>query len=310
MRRLLNLSLEDKRRFLESFDYVLTDCDGVLWTLNEPLEGADRAIRALKDAGKRIVFVSNNGAKSLERYQEQIAGLGHSASEDDIVCPAISVVRHLQSINFQGLIFAICSKTFMDILRKAGYEVISGPSDPLPESVDIIVSTIDDKLPVKAVIFDNDFNFNHMKLFRAELYLKNDPNCLLIAGAISPRIFVTPLVDVTGMSQYFSVLEQSTNRKAVILGKPSPRLAEQLKNHLQITQNHRVLFVGDMIAQDVIFGRFAGFQTLLVLSGGTSREMVETLENDENVPDFYTDSFADLDRLIQDVTRDGKGTTE
>ncbi|KAL1385321.1 hypothetical protein pipiens_003308 [Culex pipiens pipiens] len=29
MRRLLNLSLEDKRRFLESFDYVLTDCDAV-----------------------------------------------------------------------------------------------------------------------------------------------------------------------------------------------------------------------------------------------------------------------------------------
>lgn len=99
---------------------------GVLWTLNEPIGGADRAIRALKNAGKRIVFVSNNGAKSLQSYQEQIAGLGHSASEDDIVCPAISVVRYLQSINFQGLIFAICSNTFMSILRKAGYEVISG----------------------------------------------------------------------------------------------------------------------------------------------------------------------------------------
>lgn len=96
--------------------------------MNEPLEGTDRAIRALKDAGKRVVFVSNNGAKSLDSYQKQIAGLGHSASEDDIVYPAISVVRYLQSIDFKGLIFAICSKTFMDILRKAGYEVISGVS--------------------------------------------------------------------------------------------------------------------------------------------------------------------------------------
>lgn len=148
-----------------------------------------------------------------------------------------------------------------------------------------------------------------MKLFRAELYLKNDPDCLLVAGAISPRIFVTPQMDLTGMSQYLRVLEQSTYKKAVILGKPSPRLAEQLKNHLKITLNQRVLFVGDMIAQDVTFGRAAGFQTLLVLSGGTRLEMLEALGSEENVPDFYTDSFADLDRLIRDITENRNGTT-
>ena len=72
--------------------------------------------------------MSNNSVRTLENYKEQVQKLGHELVEENLVHPAISVVRYLKSINFQGLIYAICAEPFRNTLRDAGFEVISGVS--------------------------------------------------------------------------------------------------------------------------------------------------------------------------------------
>ncbi|XP_038120969.1 phosphoglycolate phosphatase 2-like [Culex quinquefasciatus] len=300
-KRLLDLSLEDKQCFVASFDYVLTDCDGVVWNFYGPIEGVGRAIGVLKDAGKKVVYVSNNSVRTLENYKEQVHKLGHGLAEEDLIHPAISVVRYLKSINFQGLIYAICAEPFLKLLKEAGFEVITGPNEPQPESLRLIIPVIRDKKPVKAVIVDHDFNCNHTKLLRAEMYLKSDPDCLLIGGGIDCRVSVTPNFTVLGAGYYLEMLEKSIGRKATILGKPGQPLGKQLKKQFGIEQGERALFVGDMIAQDVAFGKVAGFQTLLVLTGGASKSDLDAVSEKEYVPDFYTESFADLGRVVEEV---------
>lgn len=148
---------------------------------------------------------------------------------------------------------------------------------------------------------DHDFNCNHTKLLRAEMYLKSDPDCLLIGGAIDCRVSVTPNFTVLGAGYYLEMLEKSIGRKAIILGKPGQPLGKQLKKQFGIEQEKRALFVGDMIAQDVAFGKVAGFQTLLVLTGGASKSDLDAVCEREHVPDFYTESFADLGRIVEEV---------
>lgn len=65
---LLQATKEQRQLFLDSFDYILTDCDGTVWQMNKPYEGVDRAIAELKEKGKRIVFVSNNATRTEESY--------------------------------------------------------------------------------------------------------------------------------------------------------------------------------------------------------------------------------------------------
>lgn len=92
---LLNATTEERQLFLDSFDYVLTDCDGTVlqdlfiyngcanngflitlipgtvWDVDGPLEGASAAIDLLQQCGKRVVFVTNNTTRSREGYDQR-----------------------------------------------------------------------------------------------------------------------------------------------------------------------------------------------------------------------------------------------
>lgn len=46
--------------------------------------------------------------------------------------------------------------------------------------------------------------------------------------------------------------------------------------------------------QDIGFGTACGFKTLLVLSGGTSLNDMQTNLNIDETPDYYLDSLADF----------------
>ncbi|XP_053689889.1 uncharacterized protein LOC128738626 [Sabethes cyaneus] len=300
-KRLVDLSLEEKQRFLDSFDYVLTDCDGVIWNIYGPIEGIAQAITQLKNYGKQIVYVSNNSVRSLDNYNQQFRKLGHEVAKEDIIIPVFSIVKYLKSINFSGLIYAIGTKEFLTVIRDAGYDVISGPDEQQPEVIRHIISVVYDKKPVKAVIVDYDYNCNNTKLMRAQIYLQTDPDCMLIAGATDHRVAVTPEFQMLGPGYYVDILENISGKKAKVLGKPGYLLGTLLKEQYKIGDPKRGLFVGDMIAQDVGFGKVADFQTLLVFTGGASMAEIHTLENDDAKPDYHTDSFADLGRIVQEV---------
>ncbi|XP_055532633.1 uncharacterized protein LOC129722855 [Wyeomyia smithii] len=300
-KHLLDLSLKEKQRFLDSFDFVLTDCDGVVWNIYGPIEGTGQAISHLKNYGKHVVYVSNNSVRPLANYKQQIQSLGQEVAEEDIVNPALSVVKYLKSINFSGLIYAIGTEEFVKVIRDGGYDVLTGPNEPQPETLRNIISVVHDKKPVKAVIIDYDYNCNNIKLMRAQLYLKSDSDCLLIAGATDYSVPVTSDFQVLGPGFYVDILEKIGSKKARVLGKPGHLLGTLLKEQYKINSSQRGLFIGDMIAQDVAFGKVAGFQTLLVLTGGTKLADFQALGNDDVRPDYYTGSFADLGQIVQEV---------
>ncbi|XP_058443664.1 uncharacterized protein LOC131425635 [Malaya genurostris] len=299
IRHILELTPQERKEFVDSFDSVICDCDGVLWTVFEPIAGVAEALATLQTHGKTIRYITNNSVRSFDSYATQFQSLGVSLEPSDIIHPALSVVRYLKSVSFEGLIYCIATESFKTVLREAGFVLLDGPSDPVEESFKKIIATVHDRSPVRAVIVDVDFNANYPKLLRAELYLKNDPNCLLIAGATDKLLHAKRDFDLIGPGYFLDILEQATGRKAIVLGKPGVPLAEQVLVLYAVGSPRRVLFVGDMPGQDVAFGSCCGFQKLLVLSGGTSRQEMMQLKDPDCVPDYYADSLADIVRLFQ-----------
>ena len=70
---LSNSELDD---FLNSFDTVLTDCDGVLWTGAYAIDGSPEVVQALRKLGKKVIYVTNNSTKSRKEYLKKATDLG------------------------------------------------------------------------------------------------------------------------------------------------------------------------------------------------------------------------------------------
>ena len=67
------------------YDQLVLDLDGCVWVGDEPLPGAVEAITALRAAGKRVAFVTNNSRHAGEEYVRKLWGLGVRASLADVV---------------------------------------------------------------------------------------------------------------------------------------------------------------------------------------------------------------------------------
>uniref|UniRef100_A0A4Y0BP02 4-nitrophenylphosphatase n=1 Tax=Anopheles funestus TaxID=62324 RepID=A0A4Y0BP02_ANOFN len=293
-RHILHLSTEETKQFIDSFDTVLLDCDGVLWTVFEPIQGAGIALQLLQKHGKRVKFITNNSVRSFATYRQQLLTLGVDVKEADIIHPARSIVHYLQAQRFEGLIYCLGTENFKATLRQAGFELIDGPSQPLPESFHQIIATVHDEAPVRAVIVDIDFNANYPKLMRAEMYLKRSADCLLIAGASDKAIHVRDGCEIIGPGWFVEMLEQAVGRRAILLGKPGYHLRAGVVQEYGLQQPSRTLLIGDMLEQDMAFGSLCGFQKLLVLSGGTTKAQMVQATNTLQEPDYYIDSLGDF----------------
>ncbi|XP_062550326.1 uncharacterized protein LOC134215095 [Armigeres subalbatus] len=308
IKHLLDLSKEEKKAFLNSFDGIMSDCDGVVWNFTGPIPGVDDALQLLKKDGKKLSFISNNGMRTMEEYRQKFQKLGVESQEYDIVHPGLTTVKYLKSIDMQDAVYCIGAGVFKDYLRSAGFTVLDGPTERIPDDdtakalrsfAGFFASTNEPR--VGAVVVDIDVNVSLTQLMKAKCYLDRNPDCLLLAGATDYIIPLGEKMDVIGPGYFIDLLENVTGRKALVLGKPGHALSEFILEQFHVTHPERTLFIGDMLPQDIGFGTLCGFQKLLMLSGGTSKAMMLAHNKPEELPNYYADSFADFVQLYKDV---------
>lgn len=73
---ILKLSAERQREFVNSFDVVFCDCDGVMWLIAAPLPHTGDAVNTLKANGKQVIFVTNNSIRTDDEYVKLFSGIG------------------------------------------------------------------------------------------------------------------------------------------------------------------------------------------------------------------------------------------
>lgn len=297
-RHILDLSSEEKIEFIQSFDLVLSDIDGVVWNVVSQVDGAADGFKALTKTGKKVYFVTNNGVRTDEAVEKHFKDVGLEVNHSEIISPSKNVVKYLLSINFDGLIYCIGTEVFKGTLRKAGFRVIDGPTKIFEESFSALARHIFDKEPVRAVVVDVDFNLSGAKMIRAHQYLKH-PDCLLIGGATDYFLPVSKDIQILGPGPYIKVLAEASGKTPILMGKPGKELADMLIDRLNIQDKSRAIMIGDMLEQDIGFGKIAGLRTLLVLTGGCTKEQMLENTNPDYHPDYYADSMYDFVRFFE-----------
>ena len=102
------VSLDDARevtRLLDAVDYVLTDCDGVIYLNNTVIPGTPGVFAKLRSLGKKVLFVSNNSSKSRKAVLKKLNDMGFQAKLEEVFVSSYVVAEYFKSHNFAGKVW-------------------------------------------------------------------------------------------------------------------------------------------------------------------------------------------------------------
>ncbi|XP_047366333.1 glycerol-3-phosphate phosphatase-like [Vespa velutina] len=292
------LNKEEIIEFFNSFDTVLTDCDGVLWMHMTPLKNASAVISKLHALGNRVFYITNNSTKTLEEFMDKCKILEFEASKDNILCTANLSAKYLHKLGFSKKVYVIGSEAITKELEKVGISHYGVGPDVINPDIPCSYTIFNKDPEVGAVIVGFDEHFSYSKMVKAATYL-NDPNVHFIGTNTDERFPLAQNIVVPGTGSLVRCIESCAERKALIMGKPEPYIANILKEKYNVNPA-RTLMIGDRCNTDILLGTRYGFKTLLVLTGVTNLQQVEQWkqsdkpEEKELVPDYYIDALGDL----------------
>ena len=225
------------------------------------------------DAGVEIVFVTNNPGKSAAEYARRLGEAGVDVAAERVVTAGeATAALAAERCGTGRTAFAIGAPAFNETVAAAGLELVDGEAGREAE----------------AVIVSGHRGFDYEELLTATLALQR--GAALFATSRDPTLPM-PGGAWPGTGAVLAAVETATGATAEIGGKPEPHLFELARG--RIAGAGRVAMVGDRISSDIEGGRRAGLETILVLSGATSREQAEAASPP---PDRVAEDLAALAR--------------
>ncbi|CAM9409248.1 unnamed protein product [Chrysoparadoxa australica] len=282
----------DVASFVDRHDNYLLDCDGVLWTGDIPLPGSVETVIALKKAGKRVVFITNNSSKSRRQYKQKFEKFGiPGITEADIVTSGSALAEYV-SLQHPGIktVYSIGEDGFFEELEKVGLELVHDR-----ESDHIITDEGFGKLegmqhpPVEAVI-GLDQGFSYRKLCMASFYIQRGAHFVGTNLDTSDRMgsYLIP-----GTGPLLQSISNACGVEPVVIGKPNPLLIKQI---LEVNgfEASRTCMIGDRLDTDIAFGNNGGITSALVMTGVTSEEKLHGTTDTNMIPTVVLDCLGAL----------------
>jgi HAD superfamily hydrolase (TIGR01457 family) len=239
---------------IKNIQLFLFDMDGTLYLGDQLYDFTKELLQKIRSAGKRYLFMTNNSSKSVADYVKKLAKLGIEATEDDFITSSQATAHYLK-LYHQGARLYVCgTNSLKEELRKEGFTVTE-----VLEEVDCIVMGFDTELTFKKLE-----DVSRLLLTRELPYIATNPD----------YVCPTEFGSVPDCGSVCDMIYNATKKRPVVIGKPTalmPELAMQKYGY----KKEESAVIGDRIYTDIKSGLNAGITGILVLSGETTREILE-----------------------------------
>jgi phosphoglycolate/pyridoxal phosphate phosphatase family enzyme len=252
----------------EPYDAILFDLDGVLYLGSRPIRGAAEAVAALREAGKRIVFVTNNSSRTPREVAAHLERVGVQADPDDVETSS-HATADLLTRNGVRSAFVMGEEGIRSALSQAGIELRDGE----PDRAD-------------AVVIGFDRGATYAAIRTATLLVSRGADLVATNADAS-----FPAADGTawpGAGALLAAVETASGRRAEVVGKPN---APVLEAALRRAGGGRPLLVGDRLDTDIAGAGRLGWDSALVLTGIGTRDQIERADFP---PTFVLDDLGGL----------------
>jgi HAD superfamily hydrolase (TIGR01450 family) len=254
----------------QRYDQFILDLDGCVWIGDEPTPRVVEAIDALREAGRAVVYATNDPRSATEDYVARLWKIGIRASLRDVVTVG-GAVQHLLAETRSGrTAFVVGTEALRRHVTDAGLKVLNG-TDLASRAEVVVVGGTDD------LVYD-DLRYAALAVRRGADFL---------ATARDPT-YPQPDGLWPGTGAIVAAIEVASGRTADTVGKPQPQLMLTALDRLGAG---KTLVVGDRVDTDLAAAAAAELDAALVLSGGTDRQALNGFEPE---PVAVTDTLADL----------------
>ena len=252
----------------DPYDVILLDLDGVLYRWPEPIPGAAEAVAALRKAGKRIAFVTNNSSRTPAQVAERLASVGVEAEPEEVITSALATATILAERGTRSA-FVIGEQGLLEALTDVGIRVVDASSNE-----------------VDAVVVGFDRGADYMKLKDASVLVQR--GVALVASNADPSFPAPGGESWPGAGALLAAIQTTTGTRGEVFGKPEAQLFERA---LASAGGGRALVVGDRLDTDIAGASRLGWDSVLVLTGDARREDVESSSWQ---PTFVVDDLSGL----------------
>lgn len=247
---------------------LLMDMDGVLVRGAQLIPGADEFIARLRERGLPFLILTNNSLYTPRDLQARLARVGLHVEENELFTSALATAQFLHAQKPQGTAYVIGEAGLTTALHDVGYVL----TDVHPDYVVIGETTM----------------YSFQRLTQAIRHVAAGARFI----ATNPDV-VGPteegLVPATGAVA--ALISEATGTKPYYVGKPNPLMMRSALRQLGAHSESSVM-IGDRMDTDIIAGTEAGMETVLVLTGVTTREMVARFPYQ---PTYIADAVAKIE---------------
>lgn len=253
---------------MDNYKAVCFDLDGTVYRGNEVIPEAAILIDGLQRRGIEPYYITNNSSLAARQFQMKLQQMGIKADADHIMTSAIASAKYCKE-HFSGAsIMMIGEEGLEQALVSEGFELTSHNPD--------------------VVVIGIDRSITYEKLSAASLAIRAGAVFLATNG---DRAFPTERGLVPGNGSFVKLLESTTDRTAIYVGKPEPHMLHfiQQKGY----RKDEMIMVGDNYETDIQAGIRFGIDTLYVEGGVTS---LETVKEQLELPTYLYKSLAEWNK--------------
>lgn len=214
------------------------DLDGVVWLSGEAIAGGAEAVHRLRQAGRQVLFATNNAEPTHEQLVTRLARVGIEAGPGDLVTSAEAAASMVEP----------------------GQTVVACGGPGLREALAARKVTVVEHGPADAVIVGMTREFDYQILTVAALAVRDGARLI---GTNEDPTHPTPDGLFPGSGALVAAVATAAQTEAEMAGKPHPPTVALLRARAATVE----MVVGDRPVTDGLLARRLGVPYGLVLSG-------------------------------------------
>lgn len=245
----------------------ICDMDGVIYHGNRLLPGVADFVRWLLEENKNFLFLTNSSERTKMELRQKLGRMGLDVEESHFYTSALATAKFLKQQSENCSVYAIGEAGLFNALYEAGI-------------------TMNDVSPEYVVVGETS-SYNYENILKAVKFVQGGAKLI---GTNPDMTAPTEAGIIPACRALIAPIELATGKNAYFVGKPN---ALMMRTGIKILGVHSAdaAIVGDRMDTDIIAGIESGMETVLVLSGVSTRETVKQFPYR---PSYILDGVGDI----------------